>query len=103
MQANHTMIVCSASSRMRVHLCIRVGLQDLGLKACLLNTQYRMHHQIAAFPSAQFYEGRVKSGADPDSRAGKALGVQSASVVHDPAVFKIPRPALSVPVAVIHK
>ena len=43
------------------------------MEACLLNTQYRMHSEIAAFPSAQFYEGRVQSGTSPGSRAGMKL------------------------------
>lgn len=36
-------------------------LQYRGLKAWLLNTQYRMHPSIAAFPSAQFYNNRLIS------------------------------------------
>ena len=34
----------------------------------LLNTQYRMHSSIAAFPNRQFYENRIKNGIQNDYR-----------------------------------
>ena len=45
-------------------------MQGLGMEPCLLDTQYRMHPDIAALPSAQFYNGRVTTGIQPDSRPG---------------------------------
>jgi hypothetical protein len=34
----------------------------------LLNTQYRMHSSIAAFPNRQFYENRIENGIENDYR-----------------------------------
>jgi senataxin len=39
-------------------------LQSLNHPTILLRTQYRMHEDIAAFPSDQFYDGKLKT---PDS------------------------------------
>lgn len=39
-------------------------LQSLNHPTIILRTQYRMHEDIAAFPSDQFYEGKLKT---PDS------------------------------------
>ena len=36
-------------------------LQDMGIASIMLNTQYRMHPAIAAFPSEQFYLGELKN------------------------------------------
>lgn len=42
-----------------------------GLAAVLLDTQYRMHPDIAAFPVGHFYDGRLRNGANtPGERAG---------------------------------
>ena len=39
-----------------------------GVAPQLLDTQYRMHPSLAAFPSAQFYGGLLRSGTDAASR-----------------------------------
>ena len=39
-----------------------------GLETQILNTQYRMHPSISAFPSARFYKGLLKDGVDPLDR-----------------------------------
>ncbi|GLI70630.1 hypothetical protein VaNZ11_015565 [Volvox africanus] len=43
-------------------------LQLMGLVPLLLDTQYRMHPAIAAFPSATFYGGKLLSAPDPRDR-----------------------------------
>jgi len=43
-------------------------LQRCGLEPLLLDTQYRMHPAIAAFPSAQFYANRLISAVSPEDR-----------------------------------
>eukprot|EP00250_Pteridium_aquilinum_P010076 c19137_g2_i1 orf=102-2507(+) len=43
-------------------------LQECGLKPCFLDTQYRMHPEIAALPSQLFYSGKLKSHASPSDR-----------------------------------
>ncbi|KAK9835543.1 hypothetical protein WJX74_002650 [Apatococcus lobatus] len=43
-------------------------LADAGLTPQLLDTQYRMHPSIAAFPSAIFYENRLKTGITRQER-----------------------------------
>ena len=37
------------------------SLQDMGVPSIMLNTQYRMHPGIAAFPSMQFYQGELRN------------------------------------------
>ena len=36
-------------------------LQDMGISSMMLNQQYRMHPSIAAFPSSQFYQGKLEN------------------------------------------
>ncbi|KXZ45751.1 hypothetical protein GPECTOR_51g737 [Gonium pectorale] len=43
-------------------------LQLMGLSPLLLDTQYRMHPDIAAFPSAAFYGARLRSAPSPRDR-----------------------------------
>jgi len=43
-------------------------MERLGVKVSLLDLQYRMHPQIAAFPSLQFYGGKVGSVPTPQDR-----------------------------------
>ncbi|KAG1672361.1 hypothetical protein FOA52_010979 [Chlamydomonas sp. UWO 241] len=45
-----------------------VRLQAMGMKPLLLDTQYRMHPEICAFPSAAFYDGLLKSWPTPGDR-----------------------------------
>lgn len=43
-------------------------LQEKGMPALLLDTQYRMHPRIAAFASEHFYDGCIKCGVEAKSR-----------------------------------
>ncbi|KAL2630305.1 hypothetical protein R1flu_014991 [Riccia fluitans] len=43
-------------------------LQDCGVQPFLLDTQYRMHPVLAAWPSATFYNNRLKSNVQPSER-----------------------------------
>ena len=43
-------------------------LQALGVPPLLLDTQYRMHPALAAFSSATFYDGRLRSAVPPEAR-----------------------------------
>lgn len=47
-------------------------LQRQGLTPELLDTQYRMHPQLADFPNNAFYFGRLKSAPTPDEREAPA-------------------------------
>lgn len=37
-------------------------LQGAGYPVHVLDTQYRMHPQISAYPSAEFYNGKLRDG-----------------------------------------
>lgn len=41
----------------------------MGAETLLLDTQYRMHPAISAFPSAHFYMGRIRDGVSAQDRA----------------------------------
>ena len=43
-------------------------LARLGVCTCFLDTQYRMHPALAAYPSAAFYGGRLASGVSEEAR-----------------------------------
>ncbi|EIE21783.1 P-loop containing nucleoside triphosphate hydrolase protein, partial [Coccomyxa subellipsoidea C-169] len=43
-------------------------LQESGLGPVLLDMQYRMHPLIAEFPSARFYQGKLKTGISAEER-----------------------------------
>ena len=56
-------------------------LQACGLPPLLLNTQYRMHPEIAAWPSKQFYSRRLQSAVTPEQRPSpRGLAWPSADV-----------------------
>eukprot|EP00873_Tetraselmis_striata_P022776 jgi/Tetstr1/443040/TSEL_031099.t1 len=44
-------------------------LLKAGVEAFLLDVQYRMHPDIARFPSCQFYGGRIKTGLSRERRS----------------------------------
>ncbi|KAG2495801.1 hypothetical protein HYH03_006043 [Edaphochlamys debaryana] len=58
-------------------------LQLMGLAPLLLDTQYRMHPALAAFPSAAFYGGKLLSAPRPSER-------------RPPAAFSWPNPEVPV-------
>ena len=43
-------------------------MRRAGLEALLLDTQYRMHAGIAAFPSKAFYGGKLQTGVSAAER-----------------------------------
>ena len=51
-------------------------LQEGGLRAHLLQVQYRMHPDIAAFPAHHFYGGAVKSAVEPQDRPLVKVGAE---------------------------
>jgi superfamily I DNA and/or RNA helicase len=55
-------------------------LEAAGVPCHLLDTQYRMHPAIAAFPSAHFYGGRIRNGVEGEQRPA-------------PSTFAWPNPA----------
>jgi hypothetical protein len=44
------------------------SLQKTGLDPLLLDTQYRMHPLISQFPSACFYDARLKDGVNANDK-----------------------------------
>ena len=62
-------------------------LQRAGLVTHLLDTQYRMHPTLAAFPSDRFYGGALKSWVTPEDAAPPPAG--------------FPWPAPSIPLALV--
>lgn len=52
-------------------------LQRAGHVPCLLDLQYRMHPLIAQFPSAAFYDSKLRSAASPDDRQPPSGSVSS--------------------------
>ena len=59
-----------------------------GITPHLLDTQYRMHPSIAAFPSAMFYGNRLKTGLTPQERPLPApIGKRPDGIVHKDFIF----------------
>ncbi|KAI8470873.1 MAG: putative DNA helicase [Monoraphidium minutum] len=61
-------VKCRAAERLGLGTSLFVRLQAMGLEPMLLDTQYRMHPEIAAFPSAAFYGGRLKNAVSAADR-----------------------------------
>lgn len=60
-------------------------LQAARSKVQLLDTQYRMHPSIAAFPSAQFYSGQLRNAP--------GMADKTARPWHEHAVSSFPLPS----------
>ncbi|GBF93852.1 hypothetical protein Rsub_06851 [Raphidocelis subcapitata] len=61
-------VKCRAAERLGLGTSLFVRLQGMGLEPMLLDTQYRMHPGISAWPSAAFYGGRLRDAVSPASR-----------------------------------
>ena len=61
-------VISRAAVQLGLDVSLFERLQGCGLCPLLLSTQYRMHPAIAAFPSAQFYGGRLHSFPRPADR-----------------------------------
>ncbi|KAK4047450.1 hypothetical protein OIO90_006196 [Microbotryomycetes sp. JL221] len=59
-------VVSGQAKRAGYERSLFVRLMELGRGSHLLNTQYRMHPNISAFPSAAFYDSRLQDGPDMD-------------------------------------
>ncbi|KAM0790470.1 hypothetical protein ACM66B_003346 [Microbotryomycetes sp. NB124-2] len=57
-------VISSAAKRAGYERSLFVRLMDSGRGSHLLSIQYRMHPNISAFPSAAFYDSRLKDGPD---------------------------------------
>lgn len=66
-QLRPTVLSDAAASR-GLQLSLFERLIRHGVEPLLLDTQYRMHPSLAAFPSQAFYAGRVASGIDEAAR-----------------------------------
>lgn len=63
-------------------------LTSAGITPLLLRTQYRMHSDIAAFSSAQFYRGLVRNAADhPGSTPSSSVASTRACPCSSPVVL----------------
>ena len=66
-QLRPTVISDTAAER-GLSLSLFERLLRAGVPPFLLDTQYRMHPSLAAFPSAEFYAGKLLSGLPPEAR-----------------------------------
>lgn len=46
----------------------QVNQSDTGVCKVMLDTQYRMHEDVCKFSSAEFYEGKLRTGVSPNER-----------------------------------
>ncbi|KAI5072376.1 hypothetical protein GOP47_0012482 [Adiantum capillus-veneris] len=61
-------VVSSEAMMAGLDVSLYQRLQEYGLNPCFLDTQYRMHPDIAALPSKLFYSGKLKSYPSPSDR-----------------------------------
>ena len=52
----------------RLYTKVKHSKGNVGLRALMLDTQYRMHPKLCEFSSGQFYEGRLESGISSSAR-----------------------------------
>lgn len=55
--------------QLEMSLFERILTNGTYLKPCMLDTQYRMHPQISAFPIKKFYEGKLRDGVTAEDKA----------------------------------
>lgn len=56
-------VLCRAAAKRGYDRSLFARLADSGVPSHLLDTQYRMHPALSAFPSRHFYGGRIKDAA----------------------------------------
>lgn len=61
-------IICMDAQKEGFSVSLFERLASRGVRPLLLDVQYRMHPAIATFPSAQFYDGRLRSGVGGQDR-----------------------------------
>ena len=65
-------------------------MRGVGVPVHMLDTQYRMHREIAAFPSLTFYDGKLKTGVEDMDRIpplGMPLNGQNLNFVNVEVFF----------------
>lgn len=61
-------VISREAAKLGLNISLFERLEALGVAPNLLNTQYRMHPVIAAFPSRHFYKGKLMSGIKAKNR-----------------------------------
>jgi regulator of nonsense transcripts 1 len=61
-------VISAGAARGGLGITLFDRLSSAGLPPLLLNTQYRMHPEIARFPSEFFYNGKLLSGVNGTAR-----------------------------------
>lgn len=77
-------VVSEDAARRGLQLSLFERMLRAGVEPCMLDTQYRMHPSLAAFPSDEFYHGRLLSGEAMAPTRPQLRG------------FRWPRPQISV-------